>query len=211
MINHGYGVVRLDALREDHLGLLFLWRNDPKIRRWTRQSDLLTWKAHQEWFERIQTDPTVRMYRIAGALIQETLGVCGFTSIDWQNRRAEFSLYISPEHQGHRLGTEALKTLLHHGFMTLGLNCIWGETFDGNPAAHLFEKIGMIKEGSRRDFYYRDGRFIDAHLYSILRRHWDSRLLDGVTEGRTSGSWQANQGDPSGSGLDRIFSGQAYP
>jgi hypothetical protein len=115
------------------------------------------------------------------------VGVCGLTSIDWVNRRAEFSLYIDPDRQKDGLGKAALQTLLHHGFMTLGLNCIWGETFDLNPAAKLFEGLGFIKEGSRRDFYYRDGRFIDAHLYSLLRRHWDNRVLDGDKVGQAQG------------------------
>lgn len=99
-------------------------------------------------------------------------GVCGFTSIDLVNRRAEFSIYIDPKLKGGLLGTRSLKTLLAHGFKNFGFNSIWGETFEHNPAAKLFEKLGFTTEGRRRDFYFRDGKFIDAILVSIKAEEW---------------------------------------
>jgi RimJ/RimL family protein N-acetyltransferase len=109
----------------------------------------------------------------------DLVGVCGLTSIDLINQRAEFSLYIGPEYQGLGYGKAALLTLITHGFRVLNLNCIWGETFNKNPAAEMFEELGFKKEGTRRDFYFRDGRFINAHLYSLLRSEWKSRFPGG--------------------------------
>jgi ribosomal-protein-alanine N-acetyltransferase len=100
------------------------------------------------------------------------VGVCGLTSIDYLNRRAEFSLYIAPAYQGNRLGEKALACLLTHGFKNLGMHTIYGETFDGNPAIKIFESMGFYREGTRRDFYFRDGGFIDAHIYSLKEGEW---------------------------------------
>ena len=97
------------------------------------------------------------------------VGVCGLTDIDWINRRAEFSLYVAPEQHRKGLGHRALNLLFAEGFGTLNLNLIWGETFKGNPAAIMFLKAGMKKEGTRREFYYRNGIYTDAILYSIRR------------------------------------------
>lgn len=108
------------------------------------------------------------MYAIREIVSAEAVGICGLTSIDLVNRHAEFSLYIAPERQRLGYGAEALKTLCAHGFLGLGLKHIFGETFDQNPAAQMFESVGFVKEGTRRKFYYRQGQFIDAHLYSIL-------------------------------------------
>lgn len=100
---------------------------------------------------------------------QGPTGVCGLTSIDRVNQRAEFSLYIAPGDQGQGVGEKALKTLCKHGFNNLNLNSIWGESYVGNPAIHMFEKIGFKPEGKRRQHYFRDGKFIDAHIFSLLR------------------------------------------
>lgn len=106
---------------------------------------------------------------------ESPVGVCGLTDIDLVSRRAEFSLYIAPELHGQKLGRHALNLLLATGFDDLGINVIWGESFDGNPAKHLFRKLGMTSEGIRRQFYFKEGRFIDAELFSITAAEWRAR------------------------------------
>ncbi len=166
--------MNLVTIERKDLDKLRHWRNDYAIWRWTRQSDLLNEVEHAQWFERQAVDPTIRMYgvEISTREGRELVGVCGLTSIDYRNSRAEFSLYIAPTFQRHGFGEKALRLLFAHGFANLGLNSIYGETFDGNPATALFERLGMQREGTRREFYWRDGQFIDAHLFSLTRRQW---------------------------------------
>lgn len=169
MIDWKHGVT-LGPLELHHLSQCHDWRNDYRIWATCRQNDLIAYDDQLEWYEKQRKDPSIRMYAIWAA---ETLvGVCGLTSLDPWNRRAEFSLYIGPEHQKRGYAKAALKTLFDHGFRTLGLNLIWGETFDGNPADKLFDELGMRVEGTRREFYFREGKFIDAHLYALLSRDW---------------------------------------
>lgn len=148
----------------------YKWRNMPEIYKWCRQFEPRDWRAHKAWYDSLPNREDVRMYSIANET--DYVGVCGLTDIDMINRSAEFSLYIAPDFQGKGCGKAALKTLCAHGFLALGLQHIFGETFDGNPAAAMFEKVGFTKEGTRRSFYYREGRFIDAHLYSILAKEF---------------------------------------
>lgn len=165
MIDFGLGV-QLRTIESEDLPKLRAWRNDPKIWRWCRQYDAISEADQKTWFEKQSTDPTIRMYVVEAG--NESRGVCGLTSVDHVNRRAEFSLYIAPSHQKLGYAEKALQTLCLHGFRNLNLNCIWGESFDGNPAISLFEKLGFQKEGTRREFYFRGGRYIPAHLFSLL-------------------------------------------
>ena len=146
-------------------------RNTPEVRRWCRQVGLISEIDQHEWFNDQNDDPTIRMFEVHNQG-GEFVGVAGLTSIDWINKRAEFSLYILPSYQLRGLACKALKTLFSHGFKDLNLNLIWGETFDKNPAAKVFKKIGMVKEGTRRDFYFKGGEYISAHLYSIRGSEW---------------------------------------
>lgn len=151
---------------------LFRWRNDIRIRRYCRQNDLLNWNQHSEWMKRVGANPTEKMYFITRRSDHSTVGVAGLTSIDTTNQRAEFSLYIGPEFHKKGYGKDALQTLVSHGFNSLNLHSIWGETFSFNPASKMFEKLGFKKEGVRRDFYYREGQFIDAILYAVRKSEW---------------------------------------
>lgn len=171
MIDFGYGV-ELHPFDSTFLEQARAWRNQRDVFKWCRQSKLITDVEQAQWFETQRKDASIRMF-----LMKESegnaVGVCGLTSLDFMNRRAEFSLYIDPKKQNRGLGEMGLKSLLNHGFYDLGLNVIWGETFDGNPALKLFERLGMKVEGVRRDFYYKEGRFINASLVSILRSEWE--------------------------------------
>lgn len=163
--------VALGPILSGHFHALFDYRNDEDVRKWCRQNDLLTEEGHRKWFFGHQTDPKIKMYTIINpeAERHDALGVCGLTDLDLVNGRAEFSLYIAPEHQGEGLGKAALQLLVWHGFNAYPLNQIYGESYAGNPAQRMFREVGFKDDGFRREFYYRDGVYVDAYLFSIKK------------------------------------------
>lgn len=166
--------VELAALDSTDMGLCRRWRNDYVIWKWCRQTGPISDAEQVRWFNKQSEDPTVRMFKVLATVDGKSapVGVAGLTSIDFMNSRAEFSLYIAPEAQRKGLGRLALALLLDHGFDNLGLNLIWGESFEGNPAIDLFISLGFMREGVRRQFYFRDGKRIGAHLFSITSGEW---------------------------------------
>lgn len=162
----------LRRIRQSDSEFLFEGRNHPDVMKWCRQFSPLHREKHNEWVSRQAYRDDVDMFVVASTK-GSPLGCCGLTDIDMVNRRAEFSLWIHPDEQSEGHGRHALAMLLAYGFKDLGLNRIWGETFAGNPAVKLFSNMGMEKEGTRREFYYRDGEFIDCHLFSMSRGMFD--------------------------------------
>lgn len=176
--------IKLLPISKDDLKPMFQARNHDSIKKWCRQVGVLNWDNHCEWYEKQRKDPSIKMLTIGKGtydsyheIAYDFIGVCGLTSIDLINRHAEFSLYIIPSEHRKGYASLALKELIKFGFNELGLNLIWGETFDGNPALNLFKEIGFKIDGTRRDFYYKNGQFIDAHLVSIKRSEYDSILI----------------------------------
>lgn len=174
MIDYLYGV-SLNRIESTDLVTLQKWRNNFDIRKWCRQHDLIHENSQKAWFDKQSSDPTISMYKIEISG-NRSVGVCGLTDINLIHRRAEFSLYVGKEHQGQGYGKAALITLLKHGFYSYNLNIIWGETFQGNPAIPLFESLGMKREGMRRDFYFKNGEYTDAFLYSVNRKQFESAI-----------------------------------
>ncbi len=139
-----FGMELAPVCRRD-LEMMRQWRNSHNIWRWCRQHDLISDVEQEAWFNRQAVDSRIRMYIINRRVEAEkvAVGVCGLTDVDMLNRRAEFSLYIGDAYQRQGYGKEAMKLLLTHGFMNLGLLQIWGESFDGNPAMAMFDGLGF--------------------------------------------------------------------
>ncbi len=166
--------LRLDTIEVNHLDELRDNRNDTAVRSWCRQVGLISGHDQSKWHLRINEDPTIKMFRLYCPVECKTVGACGLTSIDYINSRAEFSLYTFPSFRKSGYAKKGLTLLFEFGFEELNLNLIWGETFENNPAQYIFEKIGMTKEGIRRDFYYKNGKYINAILYSIKKAEFNT-------------------------------------
>lgn len=177
MINTGHGIT-LAPLLEKQMGQMLVWRNDRRIWKWCRQNSVISEAQHVAWFRGLPTRSDVRMFSVI-ADNGDFVGVAGLTSIDTVNSRAELSLIIAPSEQRKGIGEKAAKTLIDHAFKDLNLHLIWGEAFGDSPAHRLFEKLYFECGGERRDFYYREGGYVPAKLYSLLKgdETWKSSHL----------------------------------
>ena len=181
MIDFNRGIILASPTLSDK-DQFFHWRNDQNIWKWCRQNGPLSKSVHNQYWYNVENSKTDKFFSILGRRgtlgaekdSPRLVGCCGLSSVDQANGRAEFSLYIGPEFQNQTFGVRALQSLFDYGFKWQNLNLIWGESFDGNPAMRMFFKLGMVKEGVRRQFYFRNGRYIDAHLFSIKREEWKS-------------------------------------
>jgi RimJ/RimL family protein N-acetyltransferase len=106
----------------------------------------------------------------AAVEIWKLIGSCGFFNLDQHNRSSEFGIMIGDKDywdQGY--GTEAVRLLCQHGFKTLNLHRIYLRVFETNPRAiRAYEKCGFIHEGRQRQAEFRDGKYIDVIVMSLL-------------------------------------------
>ena len=167
--------IKLEPFDRAHLAQARAWRNSWEVWGWCRQNDLISDVDQERWHERQAADPTIRMYAVVREVGGDPrlVGVAGLTSLDWPNRRAEFSLYIGPEHQRSGHGRLALRVLLDHAFRNLGLHQVWGEVFVHNKAAlKTFDVFGFKVDGRLRQRYWKNGQWIDTYMISLLADEW---------------------------------------
>lgn len=71
------------------------------------------------------------------------------------------------------MGTEASRLILGYGFETLRLHRIELDVYGFNPRAqHVYEKVGFVLEGVKRDAFCFDGQYVDEIPMSILDHEW---------------------------------------
>jgi RimJ/RimL family protein N-acetyltransferase len=86
------------------------------------------------------------------------------------NRTAEFAIYIGDkDFRGKGYSKEATIQTLKFGFYKLGLNRIFLKVLEENePAIHLYKSIGFVNEGLLRSSVYKNGKFKNECIFSLL-------------------------------------------
>ncbi|MBK8982278.1 MAG: GNAT family N-acetyltransferase [Ignavibacteria bacterium] len=66
--------------------------------------------------------------------------------------------------------------LIEYGFDTLNLNRISsGQTLANKGMIKVCEKSGMKREGVLRQILYKEGKYLDAGIYSILKKEFEMK------------------------------------
>lgn len=105
----------------------------------------------------------------------ELIGTINLGNVEESCFMSETSYMLSPNYWGQGIMTEVLQAVLNYAFNIIELNRVQADVFDGNTAsAHVLTKCGMQLEGIARQKYYKNGTFIDAAQYAILRRDFNS-------------------------------------
>lgn len=186
--------VRLRAVEREDLPTFKKWINDPEVKQGLGIYLPLSMADEEDWFTGVRNRPPdernlvieirqpIELSNLPGDkdLLSENgpgeagwkmIGGCGFFNLDGKNCCAEFGVMIGDKscwNQGY--GTEAVRMLVQHGFNTLNLHRIYLRVLENNPRAiRAYEKVGFIHEGRQRQAEYKDGRYIDLLVMSVLK------------------------------------------
>ncbi len=182
--------IRFRGIERDDLPTFVKWINDPEV-----QAGIGIYRPYSQaeedgWFEEMLKHPPdehVLAIEIRtqgeregvsagevtepGAESWKLIGSCGLMNIDSRNRHAELGINIGDKrywNQGY--GTEAMRLLVRYGFETLNLHRVYLRVFETNRRAiRAYEKAGFIHEGRQRQAEFRDGKYIDMLVMSLLR------------------------------------------
>ena len=105
---------------------------------------------------------------------EKILGLISLLSINNINRSAELHIMIGSEKdRGKGLGFFAVKEILNHAFNNLNLQRIELAVLKSNyPAQKLYNKVGFVQEGVKRKAVYKNGKYEDLLIMSILKEEY---------------------------------------
>ncbi|HUZ00897.1 MAG TPA: GNAT family protein [Thermomicrobiaceae bacterium] len=102
------------------------------------------------------------------------IGAAHLADIDPWARYAEFGMFIGAgDERGHGIGLEIVRLGVGFAFRELNLHKVWITIdADNRPSLRCFEKAGFHQDGVLRDHVFKDGRYVDRKLLSVLRGEW---------------------------------------
>lgn len=123
------------------------------------------------WYEKnVPSEKGTYSMAIEEKITGEYLGGCGINSLNWKNSVAEIGIFIAKPFWNKGYGTDAIKLLIKFIFEEMNIHKVKLETYSFNQRAiRCYEKCGFTKEGILREELFREGKYHDIILMSILK------------------------------------------
>lgn len=164
--------VRLTPLQERDLQQVMEWRMRPDITKYMNTDPQLTLEGQQNWYTRIKDDPTQRYWLIHVDGVPS--GLMSIVDIDKINGRCSWGYYIANlEVRSLYLALYLEWNLYDYVFEKLGLHKLCNETFVLNAQVVRLHKLcGSKEDGIMREHIYKNGKYYDVSVGSILAEEW---------------------------------------
>ncbi|HHX04257.1 MAG TPA: GNAT family N-acetyltransferase [Tissierellia bacterium] len=124
-----------------------------------------------------RTDENFRLFSIYDKVDEKPSEMIGYAMVQLDFHSQTFLLRrfaFLKKDRGY--GRQTLIALIKHCFDDLGLNRFYLDVYPHNKRAiHLYEGVGLIWEGTLRENYCYEGKFLDQRLYSMLRREYEKQ------------------------------------
>lgn len=97
------------------------------------------------------------------------IGLVRWDERDLLNRSVRIGADVARHLRGLGYGRRIYQTVLRYAFDYQNCHRVWLSVLATNERArHLYEKVGFAREGTQRDAVFRDGRWIDYVVMSML-------------------------------------------
>jgi UDP-4-amino-4,6-dideoxy-N-acetyl-beta-L-altrosamine N-acetyltransferase len=163
-----WGKTTMRPVEERDLERLREMRNDPSTWRMLRSTEHVTAERQAAWFAGLQKDSN-RAYYVVEDANGGLVGMIRTDERDLRNRSIRVGADVVPELRGQGWGRAIYDMLLKWLFDYENMHRVWLCVLDTNvPARALYEKVGFKVEGCYRDAIFRDGRYINEIIMSVI-------------------------------------------
>ena len=163
-----YGKTTMRPVEERDLETLRLMRNDPSTWTMLRSVEHVTPERQAAWYVGLSKDSS-RAYYVVEDVQGNFVGMIRMDERDTLNRSVRVGADVAPALRGQGWGAAIYEMLLKWCFDYMNCHRVWLCVLDTNAAGkRLYEKVGFRIEGVARDAFFREGRYIDELVMSII-------------------------------------------
>jgi len=171
----GNGIRLAEFRRSDKDALVELLSNQEIYHRTLRIPFPYTADDADHWFANVAMATKKNGQPTRWAIRDQTDRLIGGIGLDdlilGQSHRAEIGYWLGQPFWGRGIMTAAVQTVCRQAFDNLGLVKVTAHVFSSNVAsARVLEKCGFELEGCLKKHFIKDGQYLDAKAYGLIRR-----------------------------------------
>ena len=130
----------------------------------------LPYSSLSQWQQRLAN--TTNFYSLVAVDASGTLlGQLGFERFESPRRQhvINFGMAVIAAAQDQGIGSALIEAMLDLAVNWLAIKRIELEVYtDNEPAIRLYQKMGFVIEGTAKNYAFRDGELVDAHLMAYV-------------------------------------------
>lgn len=167
---------KLRELTEKDIETINVWRNDKSLIDYLGTTFRYIAKCvDNEWYQNYLKN---RVNTVRCAIVDkkdDILGLVSLTDIDQINQNAILHIMLGNESYCCKgIGTYAITEMLNHAFNNMNLHRVELYVLENNSRAiHVYEKIGFIQEGIKKDCIFKNGKFVSMRIYAMLIKEFN--------------------------------------
>ena len=161
---------------QDNKDVLTYWASDPAVQSLYSEPTYSTIEAVNELLDKyISRYKELNYYR--WAIIEKESGICigqiAIFLVDDKNHFCEIEYALGKKFHRKGYATEAVKAILEFSFNKVNFHKMQVCHKEGNVASQgVIKKCNFTYEGTLRDYFYMDGKYVDRVYYSMLKSEY---------------------------------------
>lgn len=171
-------MIELRNLSASDICPFYRWINDEEVIKYSLSlfKKINTKKEIEKWYSELLNNKKDIALGIFLKSSDELIGYAGICDISTTNKSGEYYIFIGDKKcWGKGIGTEVTKQILKIGFSNYQLNRIMLTVSVPNTGGiKAYEKSGFKMEGRLREAAYRDNKFHDKLVMSVLKSEWET-------------------------------------
>lgn len=166
--------VYLRPLCEEDLGGNYIsWLNDAEVCKFNAHHRFVNTKDKTEsYINAVNSSNTDIVLAICSKEDDTHIGNVSIQNINYIDSNAEFAIVVGEKnYHGKGFAFEASSLIVNHAFNSLNLHRVYcGTSVENLSMQKLALKLGMTQEGQQKEAMFKDGKYLDILLYSIIKR-----------------------------------------
>lgn len=162
------GEIYLRSLRQEDLaGDWYMWLNDPVVTRYQDKGIIPnTREKQQSYFETLGKSSSDIVFAIVLDQTDQHIGNIGLHRIDFIHRHADVGILLGEkEYWNKGFATRSIQAVSNYAVSTLNLHRLTSYIMKENAGSlKAFLKAGFVEEGCMKDYYYKNGRYLDVSV-----------------------------------------------
>ena len=169
-------MIELTELHESHVNHFYQWIGDEEAIQYSLSifQKLKSKEAIDKWYQQTLALPNTFQKGIYLKKEKKMIGYVGICNLSATNQSGEYFIFIGDKNYWNKgVGTKVTQEILAYGFNSLQLNRIMLTVSDLNyGGVKAYQKAGFTIEGKMREACYRNGKYHDKIIMSVLQSEY---------------------------------------